>query len=150
VQNAIYSNVWCFATRAGGAYQFFDNQEIILPLDSAPINRNNCYNTSTFTFTCPETGWWWIYAYAFPIHVAGPSPLTVECELAFPGLNLELARNRFPTGFCNTNGGRMLQLNQGQQVQIRAKVIGGAAGQTIYRMGDQAHLIEQAIFTRIS
>jgi hypothetical protein len=150
VQNAIYSNVWCFATRAGGAYQFFDNQEIILPLDSAPINRNNCYNTSTFTFTCPETGWWWIYAYAFPIHVGGPAPLNVECELVFPGLNLELARNRFSTGFCNTNGGRMLQLNQGQQVQIRIKVSGGAAGQTIYRMGDQAHLIEQAIFTRIS
>jgi hypothetical protein len=136
VQNAIYSNTWVVAT-CNNNPSLVTGSVSDLPLNSTIHNQNSSYNTSTYVWTCPETGLWKISLFFVPFAINGTVPSHTDVvaiwSLENNSLIQKIAGNSEQKQFSRASGSIALNLTANTQYKVRYLITQtGGSGFTYY------------------
>jgi hypothetical protein len=122
VHSAIYSNIWVVASTDSNPTLAVNAGWQDLPLNQTLLNRNSIYNTSTYTWTCPETGLWRIMVNCYPTFVGGtpPSSSAIAYALALTNNTILQELSYFPnqTSTIRNSCFLVMSLTSGTQYKI--------------------------------
>jgi hypothetical protein len=122
VQNAIFSTTWVVAT-CNNNPSLAINSWTDLPLNTTLLNRGSSYNTSSFIWTCPETGVWKFSVYFCPFATGGTLPTQTESAIVLTDTSnnfiQQIAGNTETKAYGRSIGSISISLSANTQYKIR-------------------------------
>jgi hypothetical protein len=136
VQSAIFSTTWVVAT-CNNNPTLAINSWTDLPLNTTLLNRGTSYNTSSFIWTCPETGLWKFSVFFCPFASGGTFPTQTESAIALTdtanNFIQQIAGNTEQKPYGRSIGAIAISLSANTQYKVRYTIgpVGGS-GFTYY------------------